>query len=131
MTHPAWLRAAALVGFLFGLLTIREGSAVLFGAADDAARLAAGDYVPFVLWFNFLAGFVYVIAATGLAFLQRWAVRMALAIAVATLAVFGAFGVHVMTGGAFELRTIVAMTLRCAVWFAIAALGWRVLQKRS
>ena len=99
-------------------------------AADDAARLAAGDYVSFVVWFNFLAGFAYVVAATGLAFLQRWSVRMALAIAVATLAVFAAFGVHVMTGGAFELRTVVAMTLRCAVWFAIAALGWRVLWKQ-
>jgi len=50
-----WVRAAGIIGALFGLLTIREGGAVLF--VDGAARVAAGDFVPFVLWFNFLAGF--------------------------------------------------------------------------
>lgn len=122
-THPAWLRATAVIAVLFGLLTLREGGAVLF--VNGADRLAAGNYVPFVLWFNFSAGFFYVVAGVGLWFRRTWAARVALWIAVATLIVFAAFGWHVVSGGAYETRTVVAMTVRSTVWLLIAAIGWR------
>jgi hypothetical protein len=54
----------SMIAMGFGLLTIKSGGTILFG--EDAAREAAGNYVPFVLWFNFLAGFAYVIAGAGL-----------------------------------------------------------------
>jgi hypothetical protein len=122
-----YFRASAAVGILFGLLTLRAGGAVLFG--DDAARTAAGDYVTFVVWFNFCAGFAYIVAGAGFALRQSWAVRMAFLIALATLIVFIAFGVHIAAGGAFETRTIGAMTLRSTVWLVIATIGWRILRK--
>jgi hypothetical protein len=46
------------VAIQFGLMTIKEGGAVLLG--NEAAVAAAGNYVPFVLWFNFLSGFAYI-----------------------------------------------------------------------
>jgi len=118
-----WMRVIALIAIGFGLMTIREGGAVLF--YDGAARDAAGSYVPFVLWFNFLAGFAYVIAGVGLWMRRRWAIWLAMAIAVATALVFLAFGVHVALGGAWEQRTVIAMTLRTLVWVGIAAIAWR------
>ena len=118
-----WMRVIALIAIGFGLMTIREGGAVLF--YDGAARDAAGSYVPFVLWFNFLAGFAYVIAGVGLWMRRRWATWLAMAIAVATALVFLAFGVHVALGGAWEQRTVIAMTLRTLVWAGIAAMAWR------
>lgn len=124
-----WLRVVAVLGAIFGLMTIREGGAVLF--FDGAARAAAGDYVPFVLWFNFLAGFVYVIAAAGLWFRRAWAARVALGVAAATLLVFAAFAFHAVSGGVYETRTVVAMTIRSAVWLVIAAVGWRALIKEQ
>lgn len=123
--RPVWLRITGLFGALFGLMTIREGGAVLF--VDGAARVAAGNYVPFVLWFNFLAGFAYVGAGVGLWFRQHWGARLAIAIAAATLLVFAAFGWHVAGDGAYETRTVVAMTLRSTVWIVIATIGWRAL----
>jgi len=111
------LRIAAAFAVAFGLLTIREGGMVLFG--PEAARLAAGRYVPFVLWFNFLAGCAYVVAGAGLWARRRWAVWLSLAIAVGTVTTFAAFGVHVLLGGAFEARTVAAMSLRTAVWAVI------------
>ena len=118
-----WMRVIALIAIGFGLMTIREGGAVLF--YDGAARDAAGSYVPFVLWFNFLAGFAYVIAGVGLWMRRRWATWLAMAIAVATAPVFLAFGVHVALGGAWERRTVIAVTLRTLVWVGIAAIAWR------
>ncbi|MFA5521933.1 MAG: hypothetical protein WCY98_07800 [Castellaniella sp.] len=116
-----WLLPLVAIGF--GLLTLREGGAVLF--FDGAARQAAGHYVPFVLWFNFLAGFAYIIAGTGLWLQRRWAVRLAIAIAVTTALVFLAFGVHVALGGAWEPRTVAAMTMRTLIWSGMAAIAWR------
>ena len=117
------LRIAAAVAIAFGLLTIREGGTVLFGS--EAARRAAGQYVPFVLWFNFLAGFVYVIAGVGLWMRRRWAVWLALSVAASTAVVFAAFGIHILLGGAFEARTVAAMILRTAVWALIFAYASR------
>ena len=118
-----WIWPASIVAVLFGLLTIREGGAVLFWS--EAARRAAGQYVPFVVWFNFLAGFAYVIAGFGLWFRQRWAAGLAFAVAAATIAVFAAFGIHIALDGGYEPRTVVAMSLRSAVWIAIAAVAYR------
>lgn len=121
--------AISLVAIGFGLLTIKEGGTILFG--DEAARATAGNYVPFVLWFNFLAGFAYVAAGAGLWLQQRWAARLAVAIAAVTTLTFAAFGVHVVSGGAFEPRTVIAMSLRTLVWVTIAAIAWRRLVRRN
>ena len=122
--RAVWTRVISLVAIGFGLLTLKEGGAVLF--VDGAARFAAGHYVPFVLWFNFLAGFAYVVAGAGLWMRRRWAAWLAIAIAFATALVFLAFGVHVYLGGAWEQRTPIAMTLRTLVWAGIATMAWRL-----
>lgn len=120
-----WLILAAVVAVVFGLLTIQSGGTVLFG--EGAARDAAGSYVPFVVWFNFLAGFVYVAAGAGLWMQRRWAAVLAVALAAGTALAFAAFGVHVAGGGAYEMRTVWALSLRLAVWGAIALFAWRAL----
>ena len=126
-TGTAALVAAGAVAVLFGLATIWSGGQALFGST--AARAAAGNVVPFVLWFNFIAGFGYVLAGAGLLLRQRWAVFISIVIAIATIAVFAALGVHIAMGGAYEMRTVFAMVLRSAVWIAIALMaarfGWR------
>lgn len=122
------LKAAAVVGMAFGLLTIMSGGNALFG--DAAAREAVGNAVPFVLWFNFAAGFAYAAAGAGLLFQRRWGLWLSVAIVVATVLVFGAFGVHVLQGGLYEMRTAGAMILRTSVWLIIAIVARRALRSR-
>lgn len=119
------VRIIGVAAILFGMLTIKEGGSVLFWS--ETARSAAGQYVPFVLWFNFLAGFFYVIAGAGLWMGRRWARALALMIAGTTVAVFIAFGIHIAAGGGYEPRTIIAMSLRSGVWIAISLLAHRFL----
>ncbi|KAA3644348.1 MAG: hypothetical protein DWP95_04705 [Proteobacteria bacterium] len=119
--HSIATRLIAVIAIVFGLMTIREGGMVLYG--NEAALTAAGDYVPFVLWFNFMAGFFYVISGVGLWLQRRWAVWLAVVIAITTALMFVAFGLHVAFGGAFAKRTVVAMSLRTGVWTAIAFFG--------
>ena len=117
-TRPRWAIAAALFAGAFGALTLKSGGEVLFG--DGAGRQAAGNFVPFVVWFNFLAGFAYIAGAVGLALWRSWVTPLAFAIAILTIAVFIAFGVHILMGGAYEMRTVGAMSLRSLVWLGIA-----------
>ena len=113
------VRIAAGVAIVFGLLTILSGGRALFGTAD------MGAIVRFVLVFNFCAGFAYVGAGVGLWRGDSWAAGLSLAILAATLLVFAAFGWHVLSGGAWETRTLGAMTLRSVVWAAIAVTARR------
>ncbi len=117
------LRVAAGVAVSFGLLTIVSGGSALFGG--PAAAAAAGNAVPFVLWFNFLSGFVYVLAGIGIAMGRRWAVLLSFGLAATIAAVFALFGMYVLQGAPFEMRTVGAMSLRLAVWVAIAAVAAR------
>jgi hypothetical protein len=123
--RPGWALAAAIIALVFGVLTIISGGVALFGGAT--ARAAVGNAVPFALWFNFLSGFAYVLAGAGLFVWARWGAQLAMLIAAAILIVFAAFGWHVATGGAFEMRTVYAMLLRAAVWMAIALPACRAL----
>lgn len=114
------------VAVVFGVATLLEGGSVLWGGTD--ARAAAENVVPFVLMFNFGAGFVYV--AGGLATLlgRGWSIGVARGLAISTLLVFAAFGFHVLLGGAHETRTLIAMTLRSGFWVAQALLLSRLFE---
>lgn len=125
MSLVSKLRIAGIVALLFGVLTVFSGGRALFG--DEAAREAVGAAVPFVLWFNFCAGFAYVVAGIGLFMNSRWAALLSAIIALATIVVFMAFAIHVFSGGAYEMRTMGAMTLRSVVWTAIAIFAWRTI----
>jgi len=119
-----WMAIAAIV---FGALTILTGSRALFGSLESRADF--GNAVPFVLWFNFLAGFVYIVAGAGLLLCRRWAVYTSLFVAVSTILVFVAFGVHVIGGGAFERRTIGALIIRSFFWIAVAIVSIRAMKR--
>jgi len=124
-----WLISSfSIVAVLFGLLTVKEGGEVLLG--DEAAVAAAGNYVPFVLWFNFFSGFAYIAAGVGLWRLQRWAVWLAVAIAAAIALTFIGLGMHINSGGAYEQRTVIAMSMRTAVWFVIAGVSHHLLLRK-
>lgn len=127
LKYSRWVSGLAIFAVLFGLLTIVSGGSVLFNAE---AQQAAGNTVGFVLWFNFLAGFAYVIAGVGLWRRQRWSMGLSLAIATASLIIFAAFGLHILTGGSYEMRTVAAMSLRTVVWFIIATVAYKNLPPR-
>jgi hypothetical protein len=104
----------------FGLLTVVSGGTALFGAVD------MGAVVPFVLWFNSVAGLAYIVGGILLWRGHPLALPVALAILVATAVVFAAFAWRAAAGGAYEMRTVGAMTMRTAFWAGMAWVAWRV-----
>ncbi len=123
-------RIIAIVAVIFGLLTIKSGGDVLFWSEE--ARIAAGDYVPFVLWFNFISGFFYVVAGVAFWMKRVWSVWLAAAILISIIITFSALGLHIyIVDVPYETRTIGAMVLRTTVWAVILFLAYKVFQHRS
>ncbi len=127
--RPAWVWISVIIAVIFGIMTIKSGGSVLF--FDGEARQAAGNYVDFVLWFNFLAGFFYVATGIGLWLEKAWAPTAAITIAALTLLVFAAFGLHILNAGEYEQRTVIAMSIRTLLWVTIAFTCWRQLLRRT
>jgi hypothetical protein len=123
------VKALALIAVVFGAMTIFSGGRALFG--DEQARAAVGNAIPFVLWFNFFAGFAYILTGIGLWHELRWAKLASLAIAGGTAIVGLAFTLHMLQGAAYESRTAVALLLRMSFWTVAAFLVWNVLPSSS
>lgn len=119
------LRMAGAAAAVLGVMTVLSGGTVLFGG-DQLSRLA-GNVVSFVLWFNFLAGFAYVMTGIGLWFARGWARWMAIAILIGTAVVLCAFLVYVSQGGPHETRTLVALIFRTGFWAIVTSTALRAV----
>lgn len=119
---PLWIKVISAVTIIFGMATIKEGGSVLF---TEEGRLSAGNFVPFVLWFNFIAGFIYILAGIAIFRLNKCSKHLSSMIAVSSLLVFICFGIHIFNGGAYEVRTVIAMTIRTSLWIIISIMTIR------
>lgn len=126
-TKPKSMIIMAVIALIFGLVTLYSGGEVIF--LDGAGRARAGDYIGFIVWFNFIAGFAYILAAYGFYKSEQWSVILSKIIVIATLIAFGALGVHIFNGGAFEIRTVAAMILRSLVWIVMAFVAAKHIEK--
>lgn len=126
-SRPFWLKATAILAVLFGAITLFKAGSILYGA--PSAREAVGDYVPFVVQFNFVAGAFYIIAGIGIYLKQGWAGVVSALIAGATILTAAAFALHIFAGGKYEMQTIGALAIRTAFWVTITLIMWRTGRK--
>jgi len=117
------LRIFSLTAIVFGLLTLKEGGTVIFDIGS--ARQTAGNFVPYVVWFNFLSGFFYIAAGIGLWIQKRWAASLSIALLISIVITYIVFGIHVLNGGPYEMRTVYAMALRTFLWAVISIASYK------
>jgi len=122
------LRILSVIAVVFGLLTLKAGGSVIFNIGS--ARQVEGNFVPFVVWFNFLSGFFYIAAGIGLWLQRRWAVTLSIALAISISITYIVFGIHVLNGGPYEIRTVYAMALRTFVWGVISIVSYKHIRLR-
>lgn len=127
MTHPiplpVWKKTLGIIAVLFAALTLFKSGQILFG--PQSARDAVGDFVPFVVQFNFVAGFAYLLAGIGIFLGRRWALGLSALIAIATLVTTVFFARHLLAGGAFEMQTVGALGIRSLFWIVVSLILWR------
>lgn len=120
------LRIFSLIAMVFGLLTLKEGGTVIFDIGS--ARQTAGNFVPYLVWFNFLSGFFYIAAGIGLWMQKRWALYLSVAVLISIVIAYLFFGIHVLSGGPYEMRTVYAMALRTFLWGVISIVSYNSLR---
>lgn len=127
-SRPIVLWGLSLIAIVFGALTLKSAYLVLF--TTGTFHQEAGNFVPFVVTFNGIAGIFYIIAGLGLFKQRQWGVRLSILIALSTLIVYGLFGLHVNNGGLYEMQTVVAMAIRSGLWSVIAIVSWFKIIKK-
>jgi hypothetical protein len=120
------LRILSVLAVVFGLLTLKAGGAVIFDIGS--MRQVEGHFVPFVVWFNFLSGFFYIAAGIGLWMQKRWAASLSIALLISIVITYIFFGIHVLTGGPYEMRTVYAMALRTFLWLVISIVSYKQIR---
>ena len=114
---------------LFGLLTVFMGGSVIFDLFG--IRAIEGNYVLFVVWANWICGFLYLIAAYGLVKQKRWTSKLLFAAFLLLAITFAAFIMHIQSGGIYERKTIFAMTFRTMITLAIAITAYFIISKNK
>ncbi|WP_186400411.1 hypothetical protein [Stappia sp. P2PMeth1] len=122
-------KVLAGIALLFGIATLVSGGNALFDLYRTETSTA--KIVPFVLHFNFAAGFAYIATGAGLMLKRGWAPISALAIAAATAIVFLGLVGWILAGNAYEMRTVVAMSLRTAFWSSLAIISLASYRQHS
>lgn len=117
---PKTRKTLGAVAIAFGALTVVAGFSVLFGGPTVGAM--AGRVVTGILWFNALSGVVYIGAGLCIWRNGPYGRMLALGLALAIGLAFAALGLHIAQGGAYEMRTIAAMTFRFVFWASLALL---------
>ena len=117
------LKVLGAIATVFGLMTLVSGGQALFLGPDRGIDM--GQVVTPVLVFNFVAGFAYMAAGVGIWRGWRWAAQLALVLAILTVGMFGYLGLHILGGGSYEMRTVVAMGFRAAFWALVAFVAMR------
>lgn len=112
----------ALVFAIFGVMTIISGGRSLFTETGVTSR---GNIVPLVLWFNFIAGFLYLMAGMSTFRLRACVKKLSVALAVLNSIVLLYLAIYIYQGGLYENRTVVAMSFRTIFWIFFAIYFYR------
>src|SRR5690606_1065084 len=98
---------------LFGGVTLFMSSSVLFDWFG--IREKEGNFVPIIVWANFVCGVLYFVAAIGILKTKKWAKDPLISALIILVIAFIFLFLHINNGGVYETKTVGAMTFRIAV----------------
>lgn len=120
MEKTVYKKIAASVAVVFSLLTIVEGSQVLFGITQP-------EYIVLtpLLIYNVAMGFVGSFVGIALWLNYRWGLVLTTTVVAAHIIVLLVVGLLYLSNGAVAEHSVQAMTIRVVIWFVIALVVWK------
>jgi heme/copper-type cytochrome/quinol oxidase subunit 3 len=116
-----------LVLSLFALLTLFLSSSIILDLFN--IREKEGNYVPFVVWANFISSILYIIAAVGIVKLKKWPALLLLLSAIILIAAFIGLKIYISNNGIYELKTVSAMIFRIALTIGFSLASYFLVNK--
>ncbi|MBK8519662.1 hypothetical protein [Ferruginibacter sp.] len=123
------LKITAIALLLFALLTLFLSSSVIFNLFGIRAK--EGNYVPLVVWANFISSILYLAAAYGLFKMKKWSVWLLAISVVILVAAFIGLKLHISEGGLYEVKTVNAMIFRIGLTALLAVASYFLLQNKQ
>ena len=112
---------------IFGAVTLFMSSSVLFDWFG--IREKEGNFVPLIVWANWLCGFLYLMAAFALWKNKLWAVKpLIISLIILAVAFIGLF-THITGGGLYETKTLGAMVFRLGITGIFTYLTFKIYKK--
>lgn len=119
----------AAIVVVFGLLTLFLSGSVIFDLFG--IREKEGNYVPLVVWSNFISSILYLVAAYGLFKMKKWSVWLLVVSVFILVAAFIGLKIHINDGGLYEAKTVNAMLFRIGLTVFIAGSSYFLLQNKQ
>ncbi|MBL7908008.1 MAG: hypothetical protein JNK36_06055 [Bacteroidia bacterium] len=123
------LKITAIVLLLFALLTLFLSGSVIFNLFGIRAK--EGNYVPLVVWANFISSILYLVAAYGLLKMKKWPVWLLVISAVILVAAFIGLKIHISEGGLYEAKTVNAMIFRIGLTILLAVASYFLFKNKQ
>lgn len=112
---------------IFGAVTLFMSSSVLFDWFG--IREKEGNFVPLIVWANWLCGFLYLMAAFALWKNKLWAQKpLIISLIILAVAFIGLF-IHITGGGLYETKTLGAMVFRLGITGIFSYLTFKIYKK--
>ena len=123
------LKITASALLLFALLTLFLSGSVIFDLFD--IREKEGNYVPLVVWANFISSILYLVAAYGLFKMKKWSFWLLVVTVFILVAAFTGLKIHINNGGLYEAKTVNAMIFRIGLTILLAVESYFLLQNKQ
>ena len=123
------LKILTVLLLLFALLTLFLSGSVIFDLFGIRAK--EGNYVPLVVWANFISSILYLVVVYGLLKMKMWSVWLLVISAVILVAAFTGLKIHISEGGLYEGKTVNAMIFRMGLTILLALASYFLLKNKQ
>lgn len=110
-----------------GLLSVFLTSSVIFDLFG--IREMEGNYVLFIVYANFISGFIYIVSAYGLSTKKTWTVKLLALSSIILIVAFVGLNFHINSGGIYETKTFNAMIFRTSITILFTIIAYFTITK--
>ena len=110
-----------------GLLSVFLTSSVIFDLFG--IREMEGNYVLFIVYANFISGFIYIVSAYGLSTKKTWTVKFLALSSIILIVAFVGLNFHINSGGIYETKTFNAMIFRTSITILFTIIAYFTITK--
>ncbi len=121
------LKLSAIFLAFFGILSLFMTFSVIFDFFG--IREKEGNYIPFIVYANFICSFIYLYCSYGLFTKNKYTTTCLFVASAILMVAYAGLIVHIQLGGVFELKTVKAMLARTSITILLAGLSWYYISR--
>jgi len=123
------LKSSSVLVYVFGLLSMFKSLSIIFNLFH--LREIEGNYVLFVVIANLICGVIYLFAGYGIFKEKNWTTNFLFIAAFILIFTFIVLVIYIISGGIYEEKTIIAITIRTFITLIFTLISWNFITKKN